>query len=93
MVYRGLDHAKARQELQKNAVRTLDPAIARIGAAFTQLQEERHEADYNPVSALRRRSDVEPFILLAEAAVADIESLPPDLGQELATILSIKLRP
>ena len=91
-VYRGLEHGKAKSEFQRGDVRAMNPAIGRIGAAFIQLQEERHSADYDPVSALRRRSDVKPLITLAETAIDDIESLPSELCQELAAILLIKVR-
>jgi hypothetical protein len=91
-VYRGLEHGKAKNEFLRNDVKALDPAIDRISAAFVQLQDERHSADYDPVSPLRRRSDVEPLVLLAEAAINDVQSLTPDLGRELAAILIVKAR-
>lgn len=91
-VYRGLEHGRAKSELQRRDVQILDPAIARVAAAFVQLQEERHTADYDPVSVLRRRSDVEPLILLAETAINDVQSLGPDVGRELAAILIVKAR-
>lgn len=91
-VYRGLEHGKAKSEFQRSDVRAIDPAIGRIGAAFIQLQEERHNADYDPVSALRRRSDVLPLITLAQTVIDDIENLPSELCQELAATLLIKAR-
>lgn len=92
-IYRGLDHGRAKSELQRRDVQTLDPAVARIAATFVQLQEDRHAADYDPVSTLKRRSDVEPRILLAETAIADVQSLVPDMKRELAAILIVKARP
>jgi hypothetical protein len=91
-VYRGQDHGKTKSELKRANVQSLDPAIARISAAFVQLQEERHNADYDPVSVLRRRSDVEPLILLAETAINDVQSLNPNIRRELAAILIVKAR-
>ena len=91
-VYRGLDHGAAKKAFQRQDVQSLNPAIGRIGLAFVQLQEERHSADYDPVSVLRRRSDVEPLILLAETAINDVQSLGADLARELAAILIVKAR-
>lgn len=90
--YRALDHGKAKQEFLRKDLQRRDPAVQRIAFAFIDLQEARHNADYDPISPLRRRSDVEPLIQTAEAAIGDISALHPDLARELAAVLIIKAR-
>ena len=92
-VYRSLEHGRAKSELQRSDVRSLDVGIARIASAFVQLQEERHKADYDPAFTLRRRTDVEQWILLAEAANVDVNALSEELKIELVTTLIFKSRP
>ncbi len=92
-VYRSLEHGIAKTELQRKEVRSLDAGIKLIASAFLQLQEERHYADYDPVTRLRRRADVEQLIRIAEAANAEVKALSEELKVELATTLIFKSRP
>jgi hypothetical protein len=90
--YRGLDHKQTKEQFQRNDVRALAPQMAAIAAAFVQLQEARHDADYSPVHSLRRRADAENFINLAEKAVERIGELDADAPRSLAACLLIKKR-
>jgi hypothetical protein len=91
-VYRGLDHGPAKSELNQREMRQLHPNVDRIAAAFLQLQEARHKADYDPASDLRRRSDAEAFVAIAETAISDLDALPLDIRQEFAARLLFKKR-
>ena len=91
-VYRGLDHARVREEFRRKDVVNMDLAVGRVAAAFVQLQEARHAADYDPLNILRRRSDAEAWIGIAETAVADLDGLPDDLVLDLAACLLMKRR-
>jgi uncharacterized protein (UPF0332 family) len=92
-VYRGLEHARMKDEFKKQSVRQLHQGVARLAAAFVQLQEARHSADYDPTALLTRRADAEAFVNVAEAAINDLDALPADIGAELATCLLVKNRP
>lgn len=92
-VYRGIDHARAKDEFNRGDIRLMHQGIARIAAAFVQLQEARHAADYDPVTTLSRRSDAEAFVGIAETAIADLDALPPDMALELAARLIVRKRP
>ncbi len=91
-VYRALDHGPTKNELNQRDVRQLHENIDRLATAFLQLQEARHEADYDPVTTLRRRSDAEAFVAIAESAISDLNALPADTRLELAARLLFKKR-
>lgn len=91
-VYRGIDHGRAKDEFRRAEVRDIHFRVDRIARAFIELQEARHEADYDPVNRLSRRADAEAFIRLAEAVLADIDALANDMRVELASCLLFKRR-
>ena len=92
-IYRSLEHGRAKEEFGRAEIRALHQGIATIGAAFKQLQEARHAADYDPATTLRRRSDAEALIGIAETAISDVDALPPDMASELAASLIVRKRP
>jgi len=92
-IYRGLEHGRAKEEFGRAETRALHQNIARIGAAFKQLQEARHMADYDPATTLRRRSDAEALIGIAETAISDLDTLPADMALELGAYLLVRKRP
>jgi len=92
-IYRGIDHGRAKDEFRRADVRSMHANMARIAPAFIQLQDARHAADYDPVNTLSRRSEAEAFIGIAETALADLDTLPPDTSVELAACLLLKRRP
>jgi len=91
-VYRGLDHGPAKNELNQRETRQLHQSVDRLASAFLQLQEARHEADYDPVTTLRRRSDAESYVAIAESAISELDALPAEIRIELAARLSFKKR-
>lgn len=91
-VYRGLDHAHAKTVLATDKAYALHIAVKGIGKVFSQLQEARHSADYDPRTILTRRADAEAFVILAETAIADVDGLPADAKRDLAVLLLIKTR-
>jgi len=92
-IYRSLEHSRAKEEFGRAETRALHENIARIGVAFKQLQEARHAADYDPATTLRRRSDAEALIGIAETAISDLDALPADLALDLAASLLFRKRP
>jgi uncharacterized protein (UPF0332 family) len=91
-VYRGLNHGHAKAELGTTKADYLHTSVKRIGKIFSQLQEARHSADYDPRTILTRRADAEAFVILAETAIADIDALPADVRRDLAVLLLVKTR-
>jgi hypothetical protein len=67
-VYRALDHNSARTACQQSRQRGFPSEIGSFADAFIQLQEARHEADYNPTSKFTR-SEVMALIELSEAGI------------------------
>jgi hypothetical protein len=92
-IYRGLEHGRAKDEFNRQDVRQLHANVGRIAAAFIQLQDARHAADYDPATTLRRRSDAEALVSTAESAIADVKALPNAVSLELAACLLVKKRP
>lgn len=72
-VYRSLEHGFAKAQCQVKVPASQIPASLRdVADAFVQLQELRHEADYDPKASFLR-SDVVAHIRLARTAVAQLE--------------------
>ena len=67
-VYRALDRSAARTACQQSRQRGFPQEIGIFADAFMQLQEARHEADYNPMSKFTR-SEVMALIELSEAGI------------------------
>jgi hypothetical protein len=91
-IYRGIDHARAKDEFRRADVRNLHANVGRFAPAFVQLQEARHAADYDPQNTLSRRADALTFIRIAELALADLNTLPPETSMELAACLLTRRR-
>lgn len=51
-VYRGLQHGPARESCRSAAAANFSGYIVSFAAAFVELQEERHKADYDPIDRL-----------------------------------------
>jgi uncharacterized protein (UPF0332 family) len=83
-IYRSLDHGQAKRQFKTEPAAS---GLSVIATAFVQLQEARHEADYNPSNLLRKRADAESFILLAESAIQKIDGLGNDQRRDLAVRL------
>ena len=67
-VYRALEHTAARAACQQAKQRGFPEDVLVFSDAFMQLQEARHEADYNPMSKFTR-SEAVALIELAESGI------------------------
>ena len=65
-IYRALDHRQAKNRLAQ-AMRDLPPPARSFAVIFGVMQEQRHDADYNPNSTFARE---EVFYLLDAADMA-----------------------
>lgn len=86
-VYRSLDHGHARRVL--DAARrdgNSSEAVKTVGDAFTDLQERRHAADYDPGYRITS-ADTGSLVTNAERAVRIVKSLPSADGKLLAARL------
>lgn len=90
-VYRSLQHGEARTACE--AVRNLDFPAAIIACAevFVTLQQERHDADYNPDHRVLR-ADAIAAIDLAEKAIEDLRAAARKDRKALAVHLLHKKR-
>jgi uncharacterized protein (UPF0332 family) len=72
-VYRSVDHGIVKKKCENNIFeKEFPPEVRQFGAIFVQLQEKRHEADYDPYTNFRRK-DVEEAISQAEDAISLID--------------------
>jgi uncharacterized protein (UPF0332 family) len=88
-LYRSLEHGVAKSGCI--AVKNIDfpPAIKDCALAFVQLQEMRHDADYDPNLRVRRGDALEA-IKLAESAIGNLRK--SDRRDRLAFAVQILLR-
>ena len=69
LIYRSLDHGRAKDTCKKVAADPKSSAeAAEVAVTFVTLQEARHQADYNPVPRFRV-SEAHAHFLDAEAAI------------------------
>jgi hypothetical protein len=74
-VYRSVAHGAAKSACEHRSVITKFPApVVAFAATFVELQDKRHEADYNP-HAKFYKSDVDNDIAVAERAIAAFEGV------------------
>ncbi len=89
-IYRGLDHTTARRELQRH--RQDFSLQARIfTAAFADLQQRRHSADYDP-NAVITTSDGALYLNRAEAAILGFAQVALDERVHIATLTLVRSR-
>ena len=81
-VYRRLDHGRARNNL-RTVISRLSQAGARFARAFIDLQDRRHEADYDPTASVTPSRTLH-IIAQAETAVRDFALLSPEERRLLA---------
>lgn len=91
-VYRSLDHRTAKTVLASGEATSLSPFAASIGASFSELQERRHAADYDPAFFSFFFDETDALIALAANAVIDLGELTTDQRRALAVMLVIKRR-
>ena len=91
-VYRALDHRTAKVVLSSADAARLGSAVAQIGASLSDLQERRHQADYDPAFFSFYFDETEALIELAASAIADLDRLDADQRRSLAIMLIVKKR-
>ena len=75
-VYRSLEHGFARNQCSVAPAASQVPAgLTDVADAFVQLQELRHEADYDPNASFLRQ-DVDAHIRQAKTAIGDLDAAP-----------------
>lgn len=86
-IYRSLEHAKVRQVLDQ--FRKGDPAstLAAVSLTFSQLQDARYDADYNPEPFRFKRTGVIDLISAGRQAVQLLRELPTEQKLLLAVRL------
>ena len=68
------------------------PTVCFVGDAFVALQQDRHEADYDPAHRVLK-TDAVAAIALAEKAIADLDAAPRKDRVAFAIQLLLKKRP
>ena len=93
LIYRSFDHrsmAKACRSATKPPSRlgiaSFSIELQRVATAFVQLQDHRHDADYNPNQSYKR-SQVEGFIKLARSALSELKRAPAEQRDLFLTYL------
>jgi hypothetical protein len=91
-VYRALEHKAAKQTLLSSEAAAIAPAIVAFGRVFADLQEKRHEADYNPAFFGFFFDETRAQVELARRAITDLNRLGPVERQALATLVLFRSR-
>ena len=89
-VYRGLDHATARRELERHRQEFSAPA-QRFASTFGVMQELRHSADYDPAAGFTVHEAV-VYLDRVEAAILDFTQVPWSEQVYIATLTQIRPR-
>jgi hypothetical protein len=92
-VYRALEHVAAKTALNRSDVQKLDSAVKMFATAFTQLQEKRQTADYDPRPFPFGRKVTRGYIQQARTAIAALAGLNTEQRRIIATTVLFKSRP
>ena len=90
--YRALDHRAAKSALQGEEAASLDPSLAGFGLLFGQLQDRRHQADYDPAPFRHYFDETLALVRQARSAIEILNSLPAETRRTLATLVLFKTR-
>ena len=88
--YRGLDHNQARAQLQQNRA-SLSASVQVFADLFRDLQNERHNADYNP-RAIFTAQTAATWLNKAEAAITDFLQAGRSERAAVATLTLVRTR-
>ena len=92
MAYRTIDHGPARNKCSDAAsMSRFSPDIQDFAATLVELQQRRHEADYDP-GANFDQVQVNQMIDDAEDALAGFDNAPPDEIRLFITYLTSRAR-
>lgn len=96
LIYRNLEHGRAKQVLDDKATKALHPDLVRIGEVFVQLRHLREDSDYSQPGRfgdqqkLLTRSETRTLIGIAEESVGLIDGLPKEVRRRLAILLTLR---
>ena len=91
-VYRGLDHGPAKSRSNNNQeIGKFVPEIQKFAEVFVDMQQHRHEADYNP-DAVFNQSQVQQFITEAESTIDQFNVTSADDRRLFAVYLHVRIR-
>ncbi|MCY4214418.1 MAG: hypothetical protein OXF68_12420 [Gammaproteobacteria bacterium] len=71
-IYRALNHRQAEQACRGEDIRSFCVAIRGFASRFIDLQDQRHQADYNPLATFYK-SDVQRLIVDVGAVLHEFE--------------------
>ncbi|MDE2787199.1 MAG: hypothetical protein OXL37_11100 [Chloroflexota bacterium] len=92
MAYRSIDHGLARSKCSDGGnMRRFGPNIQDFAGRFVELQQRRHEADYDPGTTFTQ-SQVNRIIDDAEGALMGFDNAPPDEIRLFITYLTSRPR-
>ncbi len=91
-VYRAVEHGCTKNRCQNNIINKKFPLEVRTFCAiFIQLQEKRHEADYDPFAQLKVK-DVKQAILMAALAIQMVSNRQLELTDRRAFAIWLLMR-
>jgi hypothetical protein len=90
--YRGLEHGFARNACREVSKLGFPHGITHCANEFVELQEARHDADYDPKARLTRAEALQ-WVVRAEAAIAGLRSAPRRDRRAFAIQVLLKKRP
>lgn len=96
LVYRNLEHNKARDVLAASRTRTLHPDIVVVADVFTALRRWREDADYSQPGRLGSeqklltRTETRTLLAAAAETVGLLDELPPEVRRKLAILLTMR---
>ena len=91
-VYRSVDHGFARAQCKNEKMMAQFPqGIQLFAGRFTELQEKRHKADYDPASRFKT-DDIRAYLDSAESAIKYINNVPVADRRAFAAWVSVRGR-
>ena len=89
--YRALEHRAAYRQLSEARLSDYSDQIRDFGSAFRELQDHRHQADYDPQSRFSRAETLN-LIVKAESTIRDFLTATTSERRELAAHVLFTLR-
>ena len=89
-IYRGLNHSYAKSQIQQNRA-SLSQAAQIFADLFCQLQDERHNVDYNPNASFMAPAAA-TWLNKAEAAITNFLQTAPSERAAIAILTLVRIR-
>ena len=90
-VYRAVDHGQAKNRCKLAQDKDFPDPIKNFANAFTNLQERRHRADYDP-NVSEKRSEVLNLVSIARNAVSGLAAVPVRERRAFAAFILLPMR-